>query len=163
MADAETADLQVGGKSPLHGQNHGRLRLPCPRCHCLTEAYPPRPRPSRSCSARGIGRVRRRWSATAVRVLPQGNRDAIYARAVSRRGRRNARPHCGPDRSAFPRAVFVAVGAIGKHKGLCRHGRHPLGAGARNPDHGGDGVADRFLFELARIFCPQGHAAGHHP
>jgi hypothetical protein len=40
MADAETADLQVGGKSPLHGQNHGRLRLPCPRCHCLTEAYP---------------------------------------------------------------------------------------------------------------------------
>jgi hypothetical protein len=46
MADAETADLQVGGKSPLHGQNHGRLRLPRPRCHCLTEAYPPRPRPS---------------------------------------------------------------------------------------------------------------------
>jgi hypothetical protein len=46
MADAETADLQAGGKSPLHGQNHGRLRLPCPRCHCLTEAYPPRPRPS---------------------------------------------------------------------------------------------------------------------
>lgn len=27
MADAETADLQAGGKSPLHGQNHGRLRF----------------------------------------------------------------------------------------------------------------------------------------
>jgi hypothetical protein len=48
MADAETADLQVGGKSPLHGQNHGRLRLPCPRCHCLTEGYPQRSRSTAS-------------------------------------------------------------------------------------------------------------------
>jgi tripartite-type tricarboxylate transporter receptor subunit TctC len=70
----------------------------------------------------------------------------------SRRGRCNAGPHRGPDRPAVFFAGFAAVGTVGKHKGLCPHGRHPLGVGARNPDHGRDGVAVRFLFDLVRKF-----------
>jgi Tripartite tricarboxylate transporter family receptor len=96
-------------------------------------------------------------------TLPQRNRDAIYPRAVSRRRRRNAGPHRGPDRSAVLFAGFAAVGAIGKHKGLCRHERHPLGACARNPDYGGGRVAGSFLFDIDGIIRPKGHAARRHP